>query len=380
MLAKLRRRTTNNPSTRLSHLLASNDPPSDAEDALVRSIIQALRGEIAALKLEANNYSFHPGWLTTREHREAAILENVNAHKSITSPLRKLPTQILQLILQKTYWDPPATLMLPWSFSQVCRLWRTVVHATPILWSHIIVDFNAKPTSPLSQKAKLKLILQRSANADLSISIRGFMVRDDHLSLLSILLAHSERWSFLDLIVNPESLAALQAVKGHLPRLSRLYLRFWNVSGIITLFNIAPRIEEVVIENSHSSRPPQVVFPLHNLRSYVVKTSPYSRPIAKVIDDVLSASSNLVHFETSCWHCIEDTLDPQQPRIALPRLEVLIIGFASRSGGDNPAELFFGRLILPSIMKIAVCNWAYGAVSAISSMLSRSLPCGLHTL
>ncbi|KIM45493.1 hypothetical protein M413DRAFT_430101 [Hebeloma cylindrosporum] len=338
MLSKLRRRTANNPaSTRFSHLLTSNDPPSDVEETLVRSMIQAMRGEIAALKLGTGYCWRLLRWFTIVEDREAAIAKRIVIHESVMSPLRRLPTELLQLILQKTYWDPTTTLMLPWSFSQVCRLWRTIVHATPIFWSHVALDFNSPMNFP-SQEAKLKLILQRSAHADLWISIQGLMDGgDQHLSLLSILLAHSERWLSLNLTMNVKTVGALQGVQGHLSRLSALHLKSGNFSGVLNLFSIAPRLEDVVvIDYAYTCNPPQ----------YILKPA-----------------------------------GPREPRITLPRLKVLVVRFeSSLTGGDNRADLFFGWLILPSIRKILVHDWAYGAASAISSMISQSLPCHLDTL
>ena len=381
MFPKLRRRLANNPSSvtvPLAHLVTSNYPPSDAEETLVRSTIQAMRGEITALQLQIDNYSSHLGSINTLQDRKATIIKDITAHESIISPLRKLPPELLRVIFQKTYWDPATTFTLPWSLSQVCRSWRTVAHATPILWSCITIDFSTKPTKLRSQEDKLKLILQRSAYADLRISIRGAMKQGDkRLSLLLILIAHSERWRYLnlELTITTETIMALRAVHGHLPRLSQLHLKFRRldlpITGItIDMFGIAPRLETVVINNVLRSVA-QVIVPLNQLNSYVSKTFPC---VGSGLNTSLAAFSNLVHFETY-W---ENAIGPQEPCITFPRLKVLVITFSFTT--ENSADGFFERLTLPSISEIIVLGQASDIVHPLSSMISRSLPCNLRTL
>ena len=93
----------------------------------------------------------------------------------------------------------------------------------------------------------------------------------------------------------------------------------------------------------------------------------------------LPAFSNLVYLETR-WESTDGPFDPPKPCITLPRLEVLIISFRVLVHRYCPVEAFFEQLILPSIKKIVVDGDIYGAVRAISSMFSRSLPCDLLTL
>ena len=383
MFSKLRRRTGNNSSSSLlSHLLTSNDLPSDAEETLVRNTIKAMRGEITALKLEIDKYSSHSRSVTTLEDRKATIIRNITAHASIISPLRKLPTELLQVIFLQLHWDPQTTSTLPWSLSQVCRSWRTIVHDTAVLWNYIAINFNKKPTEFRPQEDRLKLILQRSGNVDLRISISGIINQGDkRLSLLLILMAHSERWRYLNLTLTAKTVMAFQDVKARLPRLSELHLMFWRTEEPITvieidMFSIAPRLEKVTIDSDHL----RVIVPLHQLRSYVDKGLPGQ--VGTLNANSLPAFSNLVYLEIY-WdseHTDSIVAGSLEPRITLPRLEVLEITFSLFNTAIYPAQAFFERLILPSIREIGVHDRAYGAVLAISSMISRSLPCDLRTL
>ena len=378
MFSKILKRTANNPSsTPLVHLLTPNNSPSNVEEMLARNKIQALQDSLTVLQLEIDNYLSDPRTAATDlESHKAAIIKSISAHESIISPLRKLPPELLQVIFQKTYWDLVTTLSLPWSLSQICQSWRKIVHATPILWSCITLVFHTKPTSLRSQEARLRFILQQSLNVDLRVSIRGslgYLEDDKRLSLLLILMAHSERWGYLSLdFTIVESITYLQVVKNHFPRLSQLHLKFGIPEGLamtVDMFSIAPRLETVIIGNVHDVRSIRVIvpLPLQQLSSYV-------RTVPGESITSLAAFSHLVHLET-VW---ERTVDLLEPRIMFPRLKVLVI-FFSRSN-RNSANGFFEQLILPCISEIIVQGQADGATLPLSSMISRSLPCNLCTL
>jgi hypothetical protein len=381
MFSKLRRRIANNPSsTPLSHLLTSNNPPSDVEETLVRNTIQSMRGEITALKLEIDSYSSHPRSVATLEDRKATTIRNITAHESIISPWRRLPPELLQVIFLQTHRDPQTTSTLPWSLSQVCQSWRTIVHDTPVLWNYITINFNKKPTKLRPQEDRLKLILQRSGNVDLRILISGLMNQGDkRLSLLLILIAQSERWRYLNLTaVTATTVMAFQDVKGRLPRLSGLHLKFWRTKEPINIididmFSIAPRLKKVTIDNDNDHF--RVIVPLHQLSSYVRRGLPGQ--IGTLNGNSLLAFSNLVYLEIYCDSIVTDSWEPC---IILPRLEVLVITFSLFNTANHPAKAFFERLILPSIREIGVHGPAYGAILAIPSMILRSLPCDLRSL
>ena len=90
---------------------------------------------------------------------------------------------------------------------------------------------------------------------------------DKRLSLLLILRAQSERWQCLDLTMTAETITIFQDVKGHLPRLRQLRLKFWVPRRIdIDMFSIAPRLENATIDNNDIYNI-QVIVPLHQLSS-----------------------------------------------------------------------------------------------------------------
>ncbi|KIM39627.1 hypothetical protein M413DRAFT_12176 [Hebeloma cylindrosporum] len=120
MLSNLRTRTSNNPlSAPLAHLGTSNSPPSDLEETLARNTIQAMRDSLAVL--QSMSLADPKGAATNLEGQKSMLLKSIAAHELIISPLRKLPTELLQVIFQKTYWDHARTFSLPWSLSQAVK-------------------------------------------------------------------------------------------------------------------------------------------------------------------------------------------------------------------------------------------------------------------
>ena len=378
MFLKLLRRMANNHLSPLAHLLTSNNPPTNAEETLARNMIQDLQDSLTVLQLEIDNYPTDPrtqAASTDLEGHKTTIIKSISAHESIISPLRKLPPELLQVIFQETCWDPVTTFMLPWSLSQVCQSWRIIVHATPILWSCLTIVFDTKPIR--LEEARLKVILQRSFNVDLRISIclrRRLIQNDKRHSLLLVLMAHSERWGYLNLdftCVPAETILFLQAVKDHLPRLSQLHLKIGDQLQAITqpmtidMFSVAPRLETVVIDNSIERY--QVIVPVQQLTSYV-------RAFSCELITSLATLSHLVHLGIM-WKLTTDQLEP---RITFPRLKSLVIYFEDLDG--NSANGSFDHFVLPCISEIDVRGRANGFTLPMSSMILRSSPCNLRTL
>jgi hypothetical protein len=153
------------------------------------------------------------------------------------------------------------------------------------------LEHKINKTSPSG--ARLKFILQRSLNVDLRIPIHGMMGQfhyDKRLSLLLNLMAHSERWGYLDLdLTAAESIVSLQAVKEHLPRLSQLHLKLRSLST--NNFCVAPRLETVVIDNVHNSHSIQVNVPVP-----IQQLSSYDQACRGELITLLATFSLLVHL------------------------------------------------------------------------------------
>jgi hypothetical protein len=132
----------------------------------------------------------------------------------------------------------------------------------------------------------------------------------------------------------------------------------------IDIFSIAPRLKSVAVDNFPTNFL-RVDLPFPQLRSYV------SKAIADESEDpTLDTLSNLEYLGIGSWEC---ALGPLEPPITFARLKILMIIFS------HDSSTFFEHVILPSISEIHV--WSlHGAALSLSSTISRSLPCNLHTL
>ncbi|KAE9406613.1 hypothetical protein BT96DRAFT_810715, partial [Gymnopus androsaceus JB14] len=140
--------------------------------------------------------------------------------RSLCSPIRKLPNEILRLIfdyacksnlLQEFPWSldskgPPTdassfpiTFLPASSISATCSRWRCVAMSTPSLWSRLKLEISAWETSPKNTNAftdALELYLQRSKDypLDINLHVSGDEGLEHKPLPLTLLIQHSKRW------------------------------------------------------------------------------------------------------------------------------------------------------------------------------------------
>lgn len=131
----------------------------------------------------------------------ADALERVSYHKCLLSPIRRVPVEILQSIFLACLpegfveADPYAAPLL---LCQICKYWRDVALALPLLWASFKVRRSSTgtcgPAFPLAE-----LWLERSKAAPLSICLpvdtdRGCDPSDDVRSFIRLFFQHLSRW------------------------------------------------------------------------------------------------------------------------------------------------------------------------------------------
>ncbi len=187
------------PSPRISELLRSNDIPSDSELSSFWDIIKQGPRRIANLDQKiARTKTFLDTLLNERDMLEA----NIADAKVLSSPVRRLPSDILRSIALETIPSPEImsdfplhdsldTHRSPWTLSQVCQSWRLTIVSFPKLWSSISLHIRLGHNDPVTAIGRpifiLGLHLERSRNAPLTLSIGSALSDVDHpfLSLIS---------------------------------------------------------------------------------------------------------------------------------------------------------------------------------------------------
>ncbi|PPQ68129.1 hypothetical protein CVT24_002955, partial [Panaeolus cyanescens] len=227
------------------HLHLCNDPPSGAELELIQG---ALRN--AEVSKSASGLQEIPP-------QELDIIDNfISELKGVASPLRRLPSELLQSIFlrgsynMRTYflrsYHPEAipsgqqsgATYWPWTLSQVCRRWRNICIATPELWNYLPPLMLKRIYVAGERRRELQLfslMLERSKNASLHVVIWGLRSTTTKHPTLEMLIRASDRWETAYLkLYWPTYLSFIMPIKTKLQRLRYLaYLFFDSTSRTV---------------------------------------------------------------------------------------------------------------------------------------------------
>ncbi|KAJ7605840.1 hypothetical protein DFH06DRAFT_1487084 [Mycena polygramma] len=252
-----------------AQLLTRNEPCLDSEAPHIRNAIADSQGQIGHLDvqigaLQAQIYQLQ-ATLEQCQRRREEVLESVRQHRSILSPIRRVPAELICEILSWT-WSGKKT---PWHLGHICQSWRQHAVSYPLLWTSITVycshlDINRT-------LLKLAAQLQRSANALLDVQWPNVYTDDVDPSLLGLLLPHSNRWRSLCIHISPPAHPAsaapqcqwLHFVKGHLGQLQKLEvtavgnLATVDNTSLPDVFSTARNLRQVVL--SHRSPSPTFI-------------------------------------------------------------------------------------------------------------------------
>ncbi|KAJ6481687.1 hypothetical protein C8R45DRAFT_1002703 [Mycena sanguinolenta] len=216
--------------------LGTNYCPRDDELVQIKSLLiepcmrlKRLEDEITALQKTIDR-------LTEERDTVAAFVE---AHKALTSPLRRLPLDIIEELFMACLPTNRNCVMsateAPVILGRVCSSWRTISLSTPRLWSRLHI---VEPTRPYSANPELyeakvaqrlevaKNWLQRSGMCPLSISLETKLDRGMAPSLtqnpahssprpnlfLNLLIPLASRWQNIRLTIPSPALETLSAL------------------------------------------------------------------------------------------------------------------------------------------------------------------------
>ena len=200
-------------------------------------------------------------------------------HQAILSPLRSLPDDILLTIFRwctssdRKGKDCLSSSRSPWTLSHVCHSWRTLVVASPSLWSNIeIVSRDLNTSTPYEKDAlsfKVGLYAGRSAECDLSVIIISLDI-DTHTAFLdecfTPLLPTAHRWKSLILMIHHIA-HATRVEKCRFDRLPKMRIHFGDIlarSVYSTTWDV-PSIRELSLFTQSSAA---VGFPWGRITSY----------------------------------------------------------------------------------------------------------------
>lgn len=121
----------------ISDLLAHNLPPTESQENFTRSSLLGIQSDIRSLDDEILRMRAALDGLLVRR---VALCADEEAYKSVISPLRRLPAEVLAEIFTDCLPSFPfkyAAHSAPLVLEGVCRAWKDIARATPALWAYI---------------------------------------------------------------------------------------------------------------------------------------------------------------------------------------------------------------------------------------------------
>ncbi|KAI5892282.1 uncharacterized protein SCHCODRAFT_02625763 [Schizophyllum commune H4-8] len=210
-------------------------------------------------------------------------------------PIARVPPDVLleifdacRIVNDVTFDDVPSSLgpenrvivrAGPPAVAAVCQSWHNLAIHTPTLWTDVHIKFRTYSDNLSSAAALLRVILSRSAELPLSISMRShcnkYIVTDAAKALVDVLIEHCARWTRLDVFVSETIFHLLLPARGRLAQLRsvRSIFRFKMLARLDwtplrDLFSDCPALTDV----EHWG--PQIDFPWEQLERLSLKGRP----------------------------------------------------------------------------------------------------------
>ncbi|KAJ7437460.1 hypothetical protein B0H11DRAFT_1885203 [Mycena galericulata] len=241
----------NIPEPGLDERLRCNLLPSDTErKAIIDSLTTADR-RISEIRAQS---------VAVSSAEEDMLCRYITDYSSLIAPVRRLPDDILETIFLDLHefvnvGQVTPSLVVdkhnPHILASVSRHWRCVALHTVRRWSSVYVD----GTRGQYSLRVLRLCLERSRGAGLSITLDLSPNLPPNMEILNEIMAHAERWVHFSLITPPDTrhLLLFAPVRGRLASLEKIEIKFtWGYdSGAIAdldVFEHAPRLETLELD------------------------------------------------------------------------------------------------------------------------------------
>ncbi|PPQ71264.1 hypothetical protein CVT26_012035 [Gymnopilus dilepis] len=377
------------PQAPFPHLLKSNRPPTEAEEAVIRRAIDKAKAEQIHLEelrkfRQEGSHRRHSissattasalAWESVTRHKIKQATRFVNQQSALLSPLRRLPPEILQEIFKalipsftQTHprWRTPADL--PWILGQVCHTWRVNALAVSELWAHLpsINLLRKAPRKTAVQMQYLSELLRRSKGASLELYVHSRAFEGTKHPVIDLLCEHAERWAVASFELAPHTLlGGFKSVKGRIHNLRSLTLQTRIMRDMdlimdgpsfvpLDLFEDAPSLEVVSVSGPSFT---DILLPFGQLIHYKERLI-FGNRIGKVVSSELLESLTVLELAD----------DAVFPAVTLPKLKKLQVKFQYR-----PQHNVFHSLSLPVIEDIRLVSYRGNLMGSLIQMLSNS--------
>ncbi|THU94520.1 hypothetical protein K435DRAFT_157300 [Dendrothele bispora CBS 962.96] len=378
--------------------LRNHDIPSDMETSRITALINQTEPDIARYELEIARLE---DTLATLKAQRDKLKRYQSEYKTLLSPIRRLPVDVLLEIFSNVCSGPAGSLSMPRTrerprdhcvitattlvLSQTCSFWRGVVENSPRLWSTLAVNL-AIITDVEGDRieALVQLYLTRSASSPLTLDIFAYDYFDNLIEALSVnawttlelLMDQSCRWRDVSFELDcniyngmAERDVGINAFRKcmHLQSFKLLHQHRGHFNGTNDLFT-SPFLQHAPALHSVTLQPydPDIALPFGQLRSVVLHRGSYLLDIFSLLDKCTQLES----FEISTYWVDDLASALSQPReIVLGSLKSLKLTY-SRA---NHVSAFFSALKLPSLAILDLRTFGDGDYGqSLKDMILRS--------
>ncbi|KAK0192150.1 hypothetical protein F5146DRAFT_1222339 [Armillaria mellea] len=221
-----------NTNSLVSQILRGSRPLVDSDHALFNA-------EIVELEQLQSMYAAQ---LEEIQLRQCAVLKALERRKSIYTPIRRLPRDILIAIFDSvcdSWWqDVDEIWCLPhrlhslnvsgplWTLSRVCGIWRDTLHSSPASWARkLVVQAPFSKYAPEILQTYLKLTGEHPLNLHVDCPEP---IKDD--LILSLLVQSSQRWKNLRIITIKHHMHHFESIS-HFPALQAIDITIYDAYG-----------------------------------------------------------------------------------------------------------------------------------------------------
>ncbi|KAJ6479096.1 hypothetical protein C8R45DRAFT_1006604 [Mycena sanguinolenta] len=255
---------------RFIQLSATNEPPRDAELAAMRPIIESTTARLASLDAEISRIAVR---LRELEEERALLSLYHDQNKSISSAVRRMPTEILGEIFSLTFSSLDfhfGAHNSPWVLTRVCSRWRAVAVSKPSLWSWLTFDFDVQQQYSL-EMVKVQIERARSLKVHFLGSQNGNP--DPQIALFLLLSEHSAQWEELNLQLTSHLLPHVKTLHRDLTALRKARV-IWDTPDsqppefdTIDIFRMAISLVDITVFCRHRFLPTRLPI-THQLTRY----------------------------------------------------------------------------------------------------------------
>ena len=309
-------------------------------------------------------------------HQPSGPNEFVRSHKSVLSPVRCLPNEIVQEIF--SHFIPsyqysrggPRYSDIPWILGHICRRWRTIAMSLPCLWNRIPtinMTREFESTSPSYLEFLTRLVKLSGSAPNLGVYFYSYGTEILKHPVIDLLIQNSERMEHLIIWSHFCTISAFRSIKGRIPHLRVLSLAPLTPDAMlarnIDTFEMAPALQEVRLLRGMTSQ--YLKLPRLPLVFYKEDESIEGG----VLCQVFSSTNSLISLSISCFLTL-----PHIPPIIFSRLVSLGLDLSIHTGH------LIDNITVPAIKNLRIL-YPGELFPRVASLLSRSgLPSALQTL